>query len=89
MKVAYRNGFFRDVKKIKAKGVAQAVDAVIQRVKEAAGLQDISDCKKIAGSEDCFRIRVGEYRIGIVVEDDVVEFVRCLPRRDMCRHFPE
>jgi mRNA interferase RelE/StbE len=31
---------------------------------------------------------VGDYRIGISVEGDEVEFVRCLHRRDIYRYFP-
>ena len=46
------------------------------------------DLKKISGTTDFYRIRVGDYRIGIVAGDDEAEFVRCLPRRDLYRYFP-
>ncbi len=39
----------------------------------------------MSGTANFYRIRVGEYRIGIVVEGDRVDFVRCLPRRDLYR----
>ncbi len=44
--------------------------------------------RKMSGGEKYFRIRVSDYRIGIVVEGDEIEFVRCLHRRDIYRFFP-
>jgi ribosomal-protein-alanine N-acetyltransferase len=42
----------------------------------------------LRGSSDFYRIRVGDYRIGVAVEGDEVEFVRCLHRRDIYGYFP-
>lgn len=47
------------------------------------------DLKKLSeGSGEYYRLRVGDYRIGLEVEDEVVVFVRCLHRRDVYRYFP-
>jgi len=35
-----------------------------------------------------FPFRVGDYRIGVIVEDDTMVFVRCLHRREIYRYFP-
>ncbi len=59
--------------------VLERVRQVIEEVDAASDLQELSNF---------YRIRVGEYRIGTIVEKEVVEFVRCLPRRDLYRHFP-
>jgi mRNA interferase RelE/StbE len=50
--------------------------------------QELRDLKKMSGTGNFYRIRVGDYRLGAVVEGDQVEFVRCLPRRDLYRFFP-
>ncbi|MEM9215017.1 MAG: type II toxin-antitoxin system RelE/ParE family toxin [Cyanobacteria bacterium P01_F01_bin.150] len=34
-----------------------------------------------------YRIRIGDYRIGIIVTGDVVSFIRVLHRKDMYRSF--
>lgn len=44
--------------------------------------------KKRNGTENCYRIRVKDYWIGVTIEEDTVEFVRCLHRRDLYRFFP-
>ena len=42
----------------------------------------------MSGPGNFYRIRVGDYRVGMVVEGNQVEFVRCLSRRDLYRFFP-
>ena len=35
-----------------------------------------------------YRIRIGNYRIGIEVNEDVIEVMRVLHRREFYRYFP-
>ena len=44
--------------------------------------------RKLRGSDRYYRIRVGEYRVGLSVEGDTVTFVRFLHRKDVYRYFP-
>jgi mRNA interferase RelE/StbE len=60
----------------------------MEQVEVAEALHEVSNLAKLSGSSGFYRIRVGDYRIGIAVEEDEVEFVRCLHRRDIYRHFP-
>ncbi len=88
MKTAFRKSFARDLKKIKDPELLDRIRRVIEEVEAADNLQAIGNVKKIAGSESFYRIRVGDYRIGIAVEGHLVDFVRCLSRRDLYRFFP-
>jgi mRNA interferase RelE/StbE len=88
MKASFRKSFARDLKKVKSQTVLDRVQLAIEQVEAAAGLQDIGQLKKMGGTSNYYRIRVADYRIGVVVEGDVVEFVRCLPRADLYRFFP-
>lgn len=60
----------------------------IEEVEASGSLQDLPSVKKLSGGEALYRIRVGDYRIGIAVEQDTVVFVRCLHRREIYRYFP-
>lgn len=40
------------------------------------------------GHANFYRIRIGQYRVGIVLEAGVVDFVRFLHRKDVYRYFP-
>ncbi len=88
MKSAFRKSFARDLKKIKDEDILERVREVVEEVESATNLQGIGNLKKMAGTADFYRIRIGNYRIGIVVEGNTIEFVRCLPRRDLYRYFP-
>jgi mRNA interferase RelE/StbE len=88
MKATFRKSFVRDLKKVKDQEVRDGVGQAIENVEAAADLQAVSKLKKLSGAGDYYRIRVGDYRIGVVIEGDTVEFVRCLHRRDLYRFFP-
>lgn len=88
MKTSFRKSFTKDLKKIKDQELRDRIGKVIQEVEAAHVLSEITQLKKLSGTADCFRIRVGDYRVGLVLEKDTVDFVRCLHRRDLYRFFP-
>lgn len=88
MRTTFRKGFTRDLKKIKDQQMLQRVKKKVEEIEEADLLEEVSDVTKISGASGFFRVRIGTYRLGIAVEGDTVEFVRCLHRRDIYRYFP-
>ncbi len=88
MKVAYEAAFLRDLKRVRSKKVRRRVQRVIEEVKKASAPHEILGLTKLRGYETFYRIRVGDYRIGIEIVDDTVIFVRFLHRRDIYRYFP-
>ena len=54
----------------------------------ANALPEIRNIKLLQGHEDFYRIRVGDYRIGLFVEGETVAFVRILHRKEVYRYFP-
>ena len=88
MKVTFRKSFTRDLQKITDEKLLGRVEGRIGQIESAATLCDISDLKKLVGAESCYRIRVGEFRIGLIVRQGEVQLVRFLHRRDLYRHFP-
>jgi mRNA interferase RelE/StbE len=88
MRTGFRKSFLRDLKKVKDQEVLDRVAEVIERVEAAATPGEAGDLKKLSGSDDAYRIRIGEYRVGVVIEGEVLEFVRFLPRKDLYRFFP-
>ena len=79
MEVFYESSFAKDLKRVRD---------VLEQVKAAQELGEISNLKKLQGYESYFRIRLGDYRIGIEVEKQTVIFVRILHRKDIYRRFP-
>jgi len=52
-------------------------------------ITEISNCKKLKGSKNAYRIRIGDYRMGFLFEKQNVEFVRFLHRNKIYENFPK
>ncbi|MDO9130223.1 MAG: type II toxin-antitoxin system RelE/ParE family toxin [Anaerolineales bacterium] len=88
MKVLFETSFARDLKKIRNKRLLAQIQQVINQVKSAASVSDVADLKKMQGYDTFYRIRLGDYRIGVDISDEQVIFVRLLHRKDIYRYFP-
>lgn len=88
MRTAFRKSFVRDVRKLNERRVGDQVRSVIEAVESAARLSDVLNLKMMSGAAGYYRVRIGDYRIGLFVEGEEVEFVRVLHRKEMYRHFP-
>ena len=88
MKVEFRRSFARDLKKLEDKGILNRVKQTIEDLERASRLPDVQGIRKLRGEVRYYRIRIGDYRLGVVVEGEVVTLVRFLHRRDIYRYFP-
>ena len=88
MKVEFRNSFTRDLRRLRDKSVKERIKATIEQIEEADDLKEVSNLRKLSGGGNYYRARIGGYRLGLLLNQDTVIFVRCLPRRDIYRYFP-
>lgn len=89
MNTVFRPKFLHDLKKVKTAAILRRVQAAIENVERAKTLTEIAQLKKLSGAKDCYRIRIGDWRLGVVIVGETLEFVRCLDRKDIYRFFPE
>ena len=61
MNVNYSKDFKKSVMKLSGK-MLDSVRRVVVEVKNAESLKDITDCKKLVGYRNVYRIRIGDYR---------------------------
>jgi mRNA interferase RelE/StbE len=88
LKVDFRKSFLRDLKRVKDTAIRNRVRKVIQSVEQAHSLEEIDGLKKLKYDDHYYRIRIGEYRVGLALEKDTLVFVRFLHRKDLYRYFP-
>jgi mRNA interferase RelE/StbE len=88
LKVEFKRSFVKDLEGVRDKGLKERVRQTIEEVEEAQTLQEIGDVRKLRSGEQYYRIRIGDYRFGLVLEGDRVIFVRFLHRKDIYRYFP-
>jgi mRNA interferase RelE/StbE len=91
MKVAYRKLFLKDLKKLKISNnsVYQKVFILVfEELPQVDSLENISNIKALKNAPHRYRIRLGDYRIGIEVNQNEIQIMRVLHRREFYRYFP-
>ena len=77
MIVVYSKSFQKTVDKLSGKKFDAIVNVIIE-VKNAESIEEINDCKKLAGFNNVYRIRIGVYRafftFHIYIEGHTVKF---------------
>lgn len=88
MKLAFTNKFLKQVSKLKDKKLAKEIERVIGSTEVATSLSEIKNLKKLKGHKDFYRIRVGDYRIGIQFKNSEFTFAAIDSRKDIYKYFP-
>ena len=88
MRVQYLSKFSKDLDKINLPAVKKSILNVIEEVKAADSFNQVGNVKKLVGFKSAYRIRVGQYRIGVFVEKNLVQFARIAHRKDIYKLFP-
>lgn len=83
MKTKYSKDFEKSVRKLSGKTL-NSVRNVLLEIKNARNLNEITDCKKLIGFDNVYRIRIGNLRAFFVfhveIIDDCVFFKYLVPR---------
>jgi len=76
------------LKGVRDKNLLRRVKESIEAVERADSLNALPNLKKLKGAKNYFRLKIGDYRIGLALESDTVVLVRLLNRKDIYKHFP-
>ena len=88
MIVEFSRLFLKDLDKITQPQIKANISSIIDQITKALTLSEIHNIKKLKGHNQTYRIRSGDYRIGINVENNVVGFGRVAHRKDIYKIFP-
>lgn len=88
MKIEFTRKFESQVDHLHDEKLKLEIANAVRAVMAADALQDIPKLKKLSGFKTAFRIRTGNYRIGILYQDGVVYFVAFAHRKDIYKEFP-
>lgn len=89
MHLIFSKSFSKDIDKIQhlAKAKRELKD-LLNKLQGAPSLTELEHVRKLQGYENYYRIRLGDYRLGIKVTEDQIEVIRFLHRKDIYRRFP-
>jgi mRNA interferase RelE/StbE len=88
MKTEFKASFLKAVKKIKDDQLKADIVDAINNVESVQNLNQIVNLKKLRGYKQYYRIRIGDYRIGIKLEANTIFFVEVDHRKNINRIFP-
>ena len=89
MEIIFDRSFSKSLNKLNDKEAGHKIEQIIIEAELAESLAQISNVKKMHGFKNFYRIRVGDYRIGIELESSSsLRFIIVLHRKDIYKKFP-
>jgi mRNA interferase RelE/StbE len=88
MKVEFLKNFSKDLDSINQKSVKQSLIRTIELLEKVTDFNSVPNVKKLKGFRNAYRIRIGDYRLGLFVEGSTVLLARFLHRKDIYKLFP-
>ena len=88
MRFRIEKSFDRDVDRIKDKKLLRRLRTFILTIENVDTIGEIPHIRKIEGYESYYRIKIGDYRLGMEsVSNREVALLRFLHRKDIYRYF--
>ncbi len=88
MNVQFKKSFLKEIKKITNKKLKDLIYDCIINVETAETSRSIKNLKKLVGFNDYYRIKIGDYRIGLQIINNDVYFVVFEHRKEIYKSFP-
>ncbi|MBX7204601.1 MAG: type II toxin-antitoxin system RelE/ParE family toxin [Bacteroidia bacterium] len=88
MQVEFLSKFSKDIDQITVKSVKSNLAKLIRQIESDDNLNNISHIKKLTGHKSAYRVRLGDYRVGLFYENQKVIFARVIHRKDIYKVFP-
>ena len=88
MQVDFKESFQRDLKKIKGQKLLNKIAIAIKDTENVSFLSEIRNLKKLKAEKGYYCIRIGDYRLGVIIKEKTIIFVRALHRKEIYRYFP-
>ena len=88
MNVEYRKHFLKELAKIPSSHRTDIENFIFH---DLPSFKSLSECKKIErmkGYPGFYKVRFGDYRVGLHIEGDTLVLERVLHRKEIYRYFP-
>ena len=88
MQVITTRQFEKDAEKELNKKLRLQLADILEQLQRTDHLMEIPNLKKMKGYKNAYRIRLGEYRIGFLFENNTIKLSRVMHRKEIYRYFP-
>ncbi len=87
MQIEIKKSLLKDLDKI-PNSVKNRLKIIVEELHKVDNLQKIKQIKKLKNYKTYYRLKLGDYRLGFVYENNQVILVRFLHRKDIYKLFP-
>lgn len=88
MKVEFKKKFLKELSKLPSENAEVIEDFVFDVLPNYETLEEIGKIEKMKGYKNYFKIRFGDYRVGIKRENEVIVIETVKHRREIYKFFP-
>lgn len=88
MTIQFRKRFLKDLAQLPSKPRELIEGFAFQEINSLTSLSQSGKIEQLKGYPGFYKIRFGDYRVGLRADGDVVIFERALHRKDIYRFFP-
>jgi len=88
MEIAFTKTFSKQIDDLRNETLKTRLSQAVQNVILASTLQDITNLKKMKGHQTAYRIKIGDYRVGLFFEEETIIFAYLAHRKDIYNRFP-
>ena len=88
MDVERTSAFNRDLRRLRSAATQRQLERVISELTASSNLMDLANVRRLRAHDRHYRIRVGDYRLGITIAGNAVTLRRFLHRSEFYRYFP-
>ncbi|SOD18800.1 type II toxin-antitoxin system RelE family toxin [Pedobacter xixiisoli] len=88
MVVQYNKKFLKDLSSLPKKDRDKIENFVFDEINQYNSSSEINKLEKLSGYQHYYKIRFGNFRIGIKLENESLTFERVLHRKEIYKLFP-
>ena len=89
METEYLPSFIKDLKSLKStQSYASIKKLAFETISNCTQLAELRNVKQLKASDNAYRIRIGDYRMGFFLEGDTIVIARVLHRSKIYQVFP-
>jgi len=89
MIIEFDKSFSKSIIRLKDRSIAHKLEELINTLESVSSLAASPNLKKLSGFHSYYRIRIGDYRVGLEkINDDTIRLIVVAHRKDIYKVFP-
>lgn len=88
MKTAYRKKFLKELSQLPLKTRTQIEQFTFEDIPNSSSISENKKIERLKSYKNFFKVRFGNYRVGLRIENNEIIFERVLHRKEIYKYFP-